>query len=295
MALRTFGTSDTVLLANGREDHLPDALAGNYLAGFEDAPILLTDDGGVPATTQSALDALGATRVIILGGTDAVSAEQEAALEARYVVERVGGLDRYETARLIALEPGPGNVNAATAIIARGDAFPDALVSGPIAFRSQFPILLVRPDAAGAATTMTLSGLNIERVIIAGGTDAVSVAVADEVRRSLGDDGRVDRVAGPNRQETSVAIADLATGELGFPRLHVNLANGGRVVDALTGGPHAGREGSVILLTENSNVLGGAAEEYLATAPSTLKGGHVFGGTEALSDALVGAATDAAD
>ncbi len=296
IAITTFGTSDTVLLANGRENHLPDALAGNYLAGNKDAPILLTDDGGIPAITQAALDTLGATRVIILGGTDAVSAEQETSLRAKYEVERVGGVDRYETAKLIALEPGAGYVGAATALVARGDVFPDALVSGPLAYRSHFPILLVRPDAAGEPTTTALDQLGIQRVIIAGGTDAVSASVANELEGSLGADAvGVIRLAGTDRQETAVAVAKFATGELGFSRLHVNLARGDKAVDALSGGPHAGREGSVIVLAQNNDTLGAATQAYLVAESITLESGHIFGGTEAISAATAAAATDAAN
>ena len=298
IAVKTFGTSGTVLLANGLEDHLVDSLAGNYLAGFEDAPILLTGDGGIPPATLTALETLGATRVIILGGTDAVSAAQATQLDATYDVSRVGGRDRYQTAALIATTPPASYVGAATAIVARGDGqqFADALVAGPISFRAQFPILLTRPDSLPLESQQALETLAINRVIIAGGTDAVSESTAAQIRLPRGDGFiTTKRVAGPNKFSTAVAMARFATGELAFPRLHVDLARGDVGADALTGGPHTGRVGGYILLTEGPTVLGAAAEGYLAEEAITLEGGHVFGGTAAISDAVVAQATDVAN
>ncbi len=298
IAIKTFGTSDTVLLANGMDNHLIDSLAGNYLAGFEDAPILLTADGGIPAVTLQALETLGATRVILLGGTDAVSAAQATQLDATYDVSRVGGSDRYRTAALIATTPPASYVGAATALVARGDGqqFADALVSGPISFRAQFPILLTEPGGLPLESQQALESLGIDRVIIAGGTDAVSESTAAQIRLPRGDGFiTTKRVAGDNRFLTAVAMARFSTGELNFPRLHADLARGDIGVDALTGGPHTGRVGGYILLTESPTVLGAAAQGYLAEESITLEGGHVFGGTAAVSAAVVAEATDAAN
>jgi hypothetical protein len=198
---------------------------------------------------------------------------------------------------LIATTPPASNVAAATAIVARGDQLADALVAGPISYRQQFPILLTTPTGAvNPFTRAALDQLAIDRVIVPGGTAAVSEASADSVRDSRGNDSVVvRRVAGNNRQETAVALARFATGELGFPRLEINLARGDNGADALAGGPHAGREGGVILLTQNTNVLGTPAQGYLAEESITLEGGHVFGGPAAISPSIIAEATDAAN
>jgi len=291
IAKDTFGTSDTVLLASGLDRNLPDSLAGNYLAGFEDAPILLTTPGALPAVTRQALKDLGAERVIILGESAAVSDAQEADLAADYDVERVGGRDRYETAALIATTPPADYVGDATAIVARGDVVADALVSGPISYRAQFPILLTESGSANGFAADALEELGIERVLVAGGPQAVS----DATVAALAGEAATQRIAGNDRFQTAVAMARFATGELGFSRLHANLARGDVFADALAGGPHAGVEGSVILLTVNSSTLGAATAAYLADESITLEDGHVFGGPAAVSAAVVAAATDAAN
>ena len=299
IARATFTQSDTVLLASGLERNLPDALAGNYLAGLQNAPILLTTPGSMPAVTRQAIAALGAKRVIILGGPSAVSEAQASTLRGTYAVERVGGRDRYETAALIATRPqAAGVVAQKTAIVARGDVFPDALVSGPISYRANYPILLTRPGGIDSFTSNALRTLGIENVIIAGGTQAVSTAAETQIRGSRGTTAvGIRRFAGADRMSTATAMATFATSELsfGFARTHANLARGDQMADAVAGGPHAGREGSVILLTANPTTLGTATAAYLAAESISLEGGHVFGGPAAVSDAVIAAATDAAN
>ncbi len=50
----------------------------------------------------------------------------------------------------------------------------------------------------------------------------------------------VERVAGPDRSGTSVALATKELADYGFIGAHFDLATGGSFPDALAGGPHAG-------------------------------------------------------
>jgi hypothetical protein len=296
VARETFTSADTVLLASGLERHLPDALAGNYLAGFEKAPVLLTTNDDLPAVTQTAIDALGAKRIIVLGGTNAISAAQVDRLEQRYQVERIGGVNRYETAALIATRPPASYVAGKTAVVARGDVLADALVAGPIAYRAQYPVLLTAPTGLDAYAQAALQQLAIERVVVAGGTAAVSEGVVGAIRDVRGNDSMATtRLAGTDRQGTAVAFARFAIGELGFSRLHVDLARGDVTADALAGGPHAGSVHGVILLTRGANQLGSVTRDYLVQESITLERGHVLGGTAAVSAQVVAEAADAAN
>src|SRR5690606_2325393 len=96
--------SEYVIIATARS--FPDALGGSALAGVLDAPILLTEPTALPdAVATEILDNLAATKAIILGGTGAVSQAVENDLNAMLGdanVERIGGLNRYETAGNIA-------------------------------------------------------------------------------------------------------------------------------------------------------------------------------------------------
>jgi len=198
----TFDDSETVLLASGAPRNFPDSLTGNYLAGDVDGPILLTDPKGLPTVTSSALRTLSPARVIIVGGTDAVSSAVESEVRSQgFAVTRIAGLDRYDTAKAVALEVNDRNNDGVanngsdtatvgidrqgrrTAILGNGQNFPDILAAGPLSYAEAFPIAITRPSALPTQTRDVLRDLNIDRVIIVGGTDAVSAAVEADGRR----------------------------------------------------------------------------------------------------------------
>ncbi|GAA4288107.1 cell wall-binding repeat-containing protein [Georgenia daeguensis] len=63
--------SDVVYLASGAD--YPDALAGAPIAALDGGPLLLTRKECVPAATKQEIARLGATDVVVLGGTGVVS------------------------------------------------------------------------------------------------------------------------------------------------------------------------------------------------------------------------------
>ena len=67
-------------------------------------PILLTQPGTLPATTKKALTDLKITKVIVLGGTAAVSdAVVKDVTDNGAKTQRVAGSDRYATASKVAV------------------------------------------------------------------------------------------------------------------------------------------------------------------------------------------------
>ena len=61
----------TAYLASGAD--YPDALAGGPVAARAGAPLLLTQKDCVPTSILSELTRLGATKIVVLGGTSAIS------------------------------------------------------------------------------------------------------------------------------------------------------------------------------------------------------------------------------
>ena len=96
------------------------------------------------------------------------------------------------------------------AVVTSGDAPYDALSVGPYAYAHCAPIVLCRQ---GLLTDQEVQGIRsdagLARVILGGGTAAVS----DQVMAQLGDGYDYVRLAGANRYETSVRVADFAVGE----------------------------------------------------------------------------------
>ncbi|MDQ3973412.1 MAG: cell wall-binding repeat-containing protein [Actinomycetota bacterium] len=292
IAQDTFGQAATAILA--RADTFPDALAGTYLAGQLDAPLLLTETNRVPEATTAALQALGVDNVVLLGSTVAISEQVAQQLAADYAVERIGGSDRFATAALIAQREGntygPSD-ESRTAIVASGENFPDALVSGGIAYDQAFPLLLARRVALPDVTRDALQALNIRSVLVPGGVAAVSEEVVAQIT-ALG--VQVQRVAGAERTETASRLADVALTELGWTAAHVNVARGDDFPDALTMGPHVGNDRGPLLLTATPNTLG-ASQTWLAAHHCDVQSLHLAGGVAAISadaeSALVAAAS----
>ncbi|ANS78592.1 N-acetylmuramoyl-L-alanine amidase [Serinicoccus hydrothermalis] len=166
---------DTVYLASGDDTAYADALTGAARAGSETAPVLLTRPDMVPAATAAALESLDADNVVVLGGEGAVS---ETVFTAVGADERVSGGDRYETAVAIAQEHGP---DVPLVYIASGRDFPDALAGSALAGTEDVPVLLTKPGQLPSATLAELDRLSPERVVILGGTNAVSQTVEDRL------------------------------------------------------------------------------------------------------------------
>lgn len=250
VALETWGQSDRAILA--RHDEWPDALAGGYLAGVLGAPVLLVSQNNLQPDTLNALEALGVSEITILGGTQAISEASQTSLEEDhgYEVDRIAGATRFETAAMIASEGDAGEIDGErTAFVATGINFADALTAGPLAYDGNFPILLTPSQSLHPATEQALMDLEIDRVVLLGGTNAISAGVEDAIIDAIdGDDDSVERLSGTTRVETAAEVAVFAITELGFSPFQHGWARGNDFADALTIGPRLGEVGGPLLL-----------------------------------------------
>ena len=263
-----FPTSDHVVLT--RSDDYPDALAAGPLAAALQAPLLLTKPGALEPATAREMNRLGATRVTIVGSDAAVSLAVERDLRARgLTLERISGVDRFDTAAQIARRLS-GRSRHAYVVAGVGtrasSGWADAASVSAVASHTGSPILLARPDSLPAATEAGLSELDMDAVTIVGGTQAVSERVAESLRALV---GSVDRLAGSNRYETSVRVAERGVA-LGLSAQRPWIMTGAAFADALSGGPAAALTGNVALLvapdqpaTSSSSWLRSAPRDYV--------------------------------
>jgi putative cell wall-binding protein len=284
-----FGTADTVVIATGRE--FADGLSGSGLAGVYYAPILLTEPGALPADVAAEITRLGATRAFILGGPVAVGPAVESALVGLgLAVERIGGIDRYETAALIAdhvMESRDGlmffTAPLSEAFIARGDLFADALAVAPVAYANRMPVLLVQPDALPAHTVDVLGEYGITSAVVLGGDIAVSGAVAAEVAAL--EDVTVTRIDGADRYETAANIAEWAWENYLADFRTTGVVTGGDFADALSGGAGIGSRNGVLLLNPATTVHS-ACEASIGDHADEIEALVTYGGPNALSDSV---------
>lgn len=157
----------------------PDALAGGAAGAANGGPLLFVEQHGIPADVRTELDRLNPQRIVVLGGPAAVSHEVLAQL-AQYSprVDRVAGVDRYETSAALAGEFTKVNGSVAAVVIATGQNFPDAVSAGA----AGYPVLLVPTNGQASQTVKNaLAALNPLAVLVMGGTGAVSEATLDSL------------------------------------------------------------------------------------------------------------------
>lgn len=284
VAQATFADATSLVhVATGRD--FPDALAAGAIGAVLDSPVLLTEPDSLPPVTGDEVERLGATTVVVPGGTEAVSDDVLAVLEdlVEGEVRRHAGQDRYDTAASLARSV---RGRPSVVFVASGESFPDALAGGPLVAARDARLLLTRPDELPAPTRSVLETWRPDQVVVLGGPDAVSIAVQVEIEALAGE---VTRVSGADRYETAVAISRALYPDVGGG--HVFLTTGQDFPDAVAAAPAAHRLGAPVLLVEHGALPDVVAEELTRLKPTEIV---VVGGDAAVSDAVADAALAAA-
>jgi putative cell wall-binding protein len=166
-----------------------DALAAGPMTIAEGRVILLTPPGELHPATREAIRNF--RDVVIVGGTQAVSAGVEAEVRAigRPVV-RVAGPSRQSTAIAVAERLRTTAAFPMTKVrLARGDAFPDALAAGVDSGAAKAPIVFTESnEQLGEATRAWLAAnaSTIREIEILGGWSAVGGGAEQQARQAAG-------------------------------------------------------------------------------------------------------------
>jgi putative cell wall-binding protein len=227
----------------------PDGLSASAPAAAQGGPVLLVRRTAIPETVQAELARLRPARIVVVGGSAAVSdtvVEQARRYATTGQVERISGVDRYDTSARVALTfPAGGPV----AFVATGHTFPDALAGSALAGHRNAPLLLTPSTTLPASVRTALQTLSPASITIFGGTGGVSAAVEQELR-DLATTGTVTRIAGPDRYATAASVAAEFPGAV--PLVYV--AAGTTFPDALSGAAVAGAQGVPVLLAAPTSV-----------------------------------------
>ena len=274
-ALKGIEKFDSIILAAGY--NFPDTLTGAYLANTIGAPILLDTTYAAESNLAYIQANLAADGVVyILGGTVAVPASVDADLVAAGIkVVRLAGETRYETN--IEILKAAGLKGGETVLVCTGNVAADSLAASA----TGLPILIVNNVVGKLSDSQIayLKGLNAKcEFIVIGGEKAVAPELAAELA-AFDSDGKIERIFGETRFETSVAIAE----EFFADASVAVLARGYEYADGLCGGTLAYALNAPVILCENNNTA--AAAEFAASAG--INSGYVLGGTAALTDAPV--------
>lgn len=195
-------------------------------------------------------------------------------------LERLWGLDRYETslavARRFVAEVG-GSIDAA--VLVSGSSWQDAVVASGLAGSLEGPVLLTRPDELPTEISSFLAEAGVSQMVVVGAPNAVS----EDVLEALREHGTVDRVWGPNPSAASVAVAQRmgAPGEMPGHGLTAVLANSTVFADAMVAGGFSARGVHPVLLTPHDAL---DAEVAAHLTDSGTQHVIIMGGTAALSE-----------
>ena len=269
------GEPTTVYIATG--EGFADALSAVPAAAVDSAPLLLTRTASLPTLVRNELIRLSPSEIVVVGGVGVVSAAVFAQLDAlpfNPTVRRIAGDDRYATSQAIARDAFP---SAATAYVATGTGFADALAAGPAAAAASGPVVLVPGSGAtvNAATLDLLDDLNVSNVIIAGGEGVVTPGIATQLDVLY----TVLRKAGADRYATAVVINDYAfTSET-----RAFLATGEGFADALTGAAMAAVFGNPLYTSPKACLPAATLGSISGLGVDTLV---LLGGTGVLSTAV---------
>lgn len=214
-------SSEFAILAN--QNNFPDSLSATVLSKKFNAPILLTDAKTADKGLIQEIKRLQTKYFVKIGGEKSISNEVATQLLPEgSKVKSYKGADRYATNAEIIKE----FKDADTCIIASGENFADSLSIGAYATKNGYPIVLVQKNKINDVTKQALKNTKIKKCYIVGGENSVSKSLEKELPQVI------ERIAGNDRYETSLKIADkfykdakgayLASGEVFADSLAIN-------------------------------------------------------------------------
>lgn len=248
-----------------------DALSAGPAAARGGAPVLFVRQTGIPSATATELTRLRPGRIVVVGGSAVVGDTVLAALRSYTTgtVTRVSGTDRFGTSVAVSRSAFPGGAD--TVYVSTGRNWPDALSGGAAAVVQNAPVLLSDTSSVPSAVLAEIDRLDPSRIMLVGGTSAVSEAAAAQLRTIA----TTERISGADRYATALAVSQRVFGP---DRPGVTIATGTDYPDALAGVPASRITRGPILLARTSSLPGSGELDRIT--PTTA---YLLGGTGVLS------------
>lgn len=244
---------------------------------------MLTPPASLPDNVLAQIKALGAEKVIIVGGPGAIKPAVAERLESEGVtVERIYGANQYETAYEIAKVVGNATGQAALVNGSRKQtAFADALSIAAWAGYQGVPILYAGENSGTLpeATNRAFKELGISQTLLIGGPGVLPQALEALVPKA-------QRYAGTDRYDTNARVLK----ELQPNAKTLYVVSGADFADALAGAAVAAQNNGWLLLTGTqggTNGLTATQQSLLQAAKGTVQEMQVFGGAAAVPQATL--------
>ncbi len=266
-----------------------DALSASALAGAYECPVLLTSPNSLSWDAESEILRLGVQRAFVVGGTSAVSQNVQDYLESLgTAVTRIAGNTAVGTS--LAVYEFAKDKWGSDAIVASSASYHDALSIAPYAYAKKAPIIL----AQGGDKQLSVKGArllkdaSVGRVVVVGGPAAVAASVESS---QLAGKSCV-RLGGNTAYGTSKLVANWCIGQ-GMSASKAGIATGKSYHDALAGAALCGKNNAVLCLVDEGKEA--CVNGVLAPNKNKMLAAYVFGGTQAVSDAVMAACESAVE
>jgi hypothetical protein len=213
------------------------------------APILLSDSGGLPAASSSALSSLDPTgskpargaQVIRVGNVAKPGDRKSASIAGKSPAALAQAIDRFQTAAV--------GRSSDRVLIVSSDQPAFAMPAAAWAAKAGDPVLFVTRDAIPRETLAALRAHQQPKIYVLGPSSAVSDKVLGQLRRL----GTVRRISGRDPVTNAIAFARYVDGNFGWgvvdPGHGLVFANADRPLDAAAAAPlsSAGTYGPLLL------------------------------------------------
>ena len=265
------GAADAVVLS--RQDDFPDSQVGTPLAIALNAPMLLTQSDVLSAATEAEILRIlpiGGT-VYLLGGEAAIAPAVAQRLgDIGYVIVRLGGANRFDTATIVADFLG----NPSTVLLADGGDFRPSIIAGAAATQVATTRGL---DPAGAVLLSDGESLPGETAAYLATHAPGTVTIGDAAGAAMPDADQ--SVTGEGADGLSVAVAEAF---FDSPTA-IGVATDADFPDGLIGGAIVNLVATGPMMLTGSESLSPAIGDYLTANLATVSRALIFGGTAALA------------
>ncbi|SFE44724.1 cell wall-binding repeat-containing protein [Peptostreptococcus sp. D1] len=168
------GKLNKAVVASG--EVFPDALSISSFAAQKGYPILLVTKENIPSRIKRSISDLDIKNTYVVGGKNTISEQNASNLPG--ALERIGGIDRYQTSVEIAKSKFK---TSSTAFLASGEVFSDALVIGPVAGKYASPILLTPSEKASKYVVDYVANSNIRKITVVGGQRYIPDSIVNQI------------------------------------------------------------------------------------------------------------------
>lgn len=226
--------------------------------------------------------------ITVTGTEEQLTALKGIFVDSEAVPNKLAGQERFDTAVEVSKAyREQGGTSTGAVVVASANSLVDGLAAGPLAAKLDTSILLTNADSLPEVTkeeikavldidNTLVSGLKDKTVYVIGGEAVISENVVAELE-AIG--VTVERIAGENRHETSLAVANKLE-ELGATTESFVVGSDG-LADAMSISAYAAKSKNAIIVSNFGSTMSEDAMEYLAERDLT-----IVGGKNAVSTAL---------